>query len=199
MATLTPAQVSLLLGSPARWQKMAERFLKSVMEGIARGALRNAEAILGGFDVVNISDPQWLVTAARRTGQLIRVATRWRSAIRDDIIKWFAEGDRTVTQLADMIQDRFGKVIASNGMVIARTETGMLGSQIRNEAFQAEGIEETEWSAANDDHTRDSHRAVDGERRKMGERFSNGLEYPLEPGGPPEEVINCRCAALPVA
>jgi len=27
----------------------------------------------------------------------------------------------------------------------------------------------------------------------MGERFSNGLMYPGELGGPAEEVINCRC------
>lgn len=54
---------------------------------------------------------------------------------------------------------------------------------------------EIEWCATLDERTRESHRELDGERIELGERFSNGLEYPGDPSGDPGEVYNCRCRA----
>lgn len=50
------------------------------------------------------------------------------------------------------------------------------------------------WMATFDHKTRLSHLQADGEERKDGEKFSNGLMYPGDPNGAPEEVYNCRCA-----
>lgn len=50
-----------------------------------------------------------------------------------------------------------------------------------------------EWISARDGRTRDSHRALDGEKVAPGERFSNGLRFPADPKGHPREVYNCRC------
>ena len=55
---------------------------------------------------------------------------------------------------------------------------------------------EREWIAAEDDRTRKSHTAADGQRRAAGEPFDIGgakLMFPGNPAGPPEEVIACRC------
>lgn len=53
------------------------------------------------------------------------------------------------------------------------------------------------WRTAEDDRVRDSHVAMDGQEVPMGEMFVSGLgnylEYPGDPNGPPEDVINCRC------
>jgi hypothetical protein len=50
------------------------------------------------------------------------------------------------------------------------------------------------WLATLDGITRDSHRHLDGEKKKKGkDRFSNGCRYPGDPQGRPEEVYNCRC------
>lgn len=49
------------------------------------------------------------------------------------------------------------------------------------------------WVAVLDDRTRASHARIDGEVRNVGERFSNGLMYPGDPAGPPEQIMNCRC------
>ncbi len=53
------------------------------------------------------------------------------------------------------------------------------------------------WHATQDDRTRDSHAEMDGQEVAMGESFitgnGNALEFPGDPNGPPEEVINCRC------
>lgn len=50
-----------------------------------------------------------------------------------------------------------------------------------------------EWIAARDSRTRKSHAALDGQKVKPGERFANGLRFPADPKGRPEEVYNCRC------
>lgn len=59
-----------------------------------------------------------------------------------------------------------------------------------------------EWMATLDLHTRNSHRALDGERvpvMRAGRdtrRFSNGLRFPGDPDGPAKEVYNCRCTLV---
>ena len=55
----------------------------------------------------------------------------------------------------------------------------------------------SEWRATLDMRTRQSHRALNGERVKPGEKFSNGCIEPGDPSGPAEEVWNCRCTLVP--
>lgn len=49
------------------------------------------------------------------------------------------------------------------------------------------------WLATLDNVTRDSHVDVDGEVVDLDKNFSNGLQYPADGAGAPEEVYNCRC------
>lgn len=81
--------------------------------------------------------------------------------------------------------------------MFARTALGSAqnaGRQKQMEDAAEMGIEvEKEWEAAHDDRTRDSHRALDGERVPYDKPFSNGLMFPKDPTGAPEEVYNCRC------
>lgn len=59
------------------------------------------------------------------------------------------------------------------------------------------GIElEQEWMATADARTRDSHVAIDGEKIKVGGKFSNKCRYPGDPQGPAHEVWNCRCTLV---
>lgn len=66
------------------------------------------------------------------------------------------------------------------------------------------GIEmEQMWMATLDGRTRHSHRQLDGERIKIGDKwhhpkFSNKCRYPGDPEGPPSEVYNCRCTMVGV-
>ena len=58
------------------------------------------------------------------------------------------------------------------------------------------GVEvQKEWMATLDSRTRESHRNLDGERRELDERFSNGLMYPGASGSA-KEVYNCRCTMV---
>ena len=58
-----------------------------------------------------------------------------------------------------------------------------------------------QWMATLDGRTRDSHRDMDGEKQKIGDKwhpykFSNGCRFPGDPEGPPREVYNCRCTLV---
>ena len=62
---------------------------------------------------------------------------------------------------------------------------------------EADGIIlEKEWLATNDGRTRHSHAALDGAIVDQDKKFDNGLMYPGDPSGRPEEVYNCRCTLV---
>ena len=80
----------------------------------------------------------------------------------------------------------------------ARTMTTAAENRGRVDSYkdaEKKGIQlHQRWMAVHDDRTRDSHRLMDGEVQKIGERFSNGCRYPADPTGEPSEVYNCRCS-----
>ena len=59
-------------------------------------------------------------------------------------------------------------------------------------------ILQKEWIATNDSRTRHSHAVLDGATVDQDKKFGNGLLYPGDPNGRPEEVWNCRCALAAV-
>ena len=68
--------------------------------------------------------------------------------------------------------------------------------------MQQAGIEKRQWISARDANVRPTHAEADGQIRGIDEAFDVGsarLMQPGESGGPPEEVINCRCVAIAVA
>ena len=64
---------------------------------------------------------------------------------------------------------------------------------------EADGIIlQKEWIATNDSRTRHSHAALDGAIVDQDKKFDNGLMYPGDPNGRPEETWNCRCTVAAV-
>ena len=101
----------------------------------------------------------------------------------------------------DKIAKRIGNVQEMNKNASIRTaRTIVTGAENKGrfDSYQratADGIIlEEEWIATNDSRTRHSHAIMDGEIKGVDGKFSNGLEYPGDPNGRPEEVYNCRCA-----
>lgn len=82
-------------------------------------------------------------------------------------------------------------------ITIARTETTRIENLAKNDLYQKleeEGLQmDKQWVSTYDKRTRSSHRNINHETREIGEKFSNGLEYPADPSGKATEVINCRC------
>lgn len=81
---------------------------------------------------------------------------------------------------------------------IARTETHGAANYGSDAAAKLTGLPlRREWLAAQDERTRDTHAEANGQIVGPEEPFQVGnafLMYPGDPAGPPEEVINCRCA-----
>ena len=64
---------------------------------------------------------------------------------------------------------------------------------------EADGIIlQKEWISTNDRRTRHSHAVLDGAIVDQDKKFDNGLMFPGDPNGRPEEVWNCRCALAAV-
>ncbi len=92
----------------------------------------------------------------------------------------------------------------NRAVVVARTEAIGAMNAGRLEAFKIvaedeDGPMEKMWLATEDSRTRDTHREADGQRVPITSRFQVGLaelEFPGDPSGPPQEIIQCRCTLL---
>lgn len=88
----------------------------------------------------------------------------------------------------------------SRAKTIARTEGHRIQQTSTRDAQQqakSKGADVVkQWDSTLDGKTRPSHRRVDGEIRELDEKFSNGLDFPGDPGGKAGEVVNCRCVSL---
>ena len=106
---------------------------------------------------------------------------------------------KTVKEISDDLRAKFSdiKEIGSRAMTIARTEvlTAVSLGQAAAMKDAAKVVPDLQkmWISANDDRVRDSHEVLHGDIVPHGKEFDNGLQFPRDPSGPPEEVINCRC------
>ena len=105
----------------------------------------------------------------------------------------------------DRIAVRLAKVVDMNATSAIRNARTMVtgaenkGRQDSYARAEADGIIlERTWIATNDGRTRHSHAVLDGETKPIDTHFSNGLMYPGDPNGRPEETWNCRCTVAAV-
>lgn len=187
-----------ILGTPSEWRAGAETAAKVVVK-LGKPLAENLSLEVGGFSRIEVGQLDFAATAGKRVAQMVKVGEKLRGRIRDSVIRGMEQGDAPdVATLEKMLEQRFGGVLPSNAAVVARTETGMYASEVRQSLMVRDGIDDKLWSATNDQWTRETHLAVNGQERPVNERFSNGLLHPLEAGAPASEVIQCRCVALPL-
>ena len=124
-------------------------------------------------------------TLARLTGQLNEIIT-----------KGYTEG-KGINVVASMITKREKQLQTWEAKRIARTEIHNAHNRGVMQIYKDLDVEYTQWKAADDDRTRESHAEINGEIIPMGEKYSNGLEYPGDESGDIEEWINCRCSNAP--
>lgn len=110
-------------------------------------------------------------------------------------------------QINSMVERYEARFIKYRSEVIARTEALASVHEGVEEAF-AQGVEqgpleldelERTWDASGDARVRDTHRFLDGQKKKFGEpwRTSNGvIRYPGDPNAPASERVQCRCVLL---
>jgi SPP1 gp7 family putative phage head morphogenesis protein len=110
-----------------------------------------------------------------------------------------AEGtlDEVVAAIDRVFDGRRGNVLT-----IARTETAPAFNYATTEAWtESEIVGEKEWLTAKDDEVRPHHVEADGQVVRLEDPFEvdgESLDFPGDPNGSPENIINCRCTMLPV-
>ena len=121
-----------------------------------------------------------------------------KKKVQSELLQGILQGE-AITNLAQRMQNVTNSNY-SNSVRYARTmytgaqNAGRVDAYKRAEKMGIEG--EMQWVATLDGRTRHSHRQLDGERIKIGGKFSNGCRYPGDPQGKPSEVYNCRCTLI---
>jgi SPP1 gp7 family putative phage head morphogenesis protein len=140
--------------------------------------------------VIEATERPMLTIALKDKSQSVRVGLQ--RAVTQITLQGLSvqEGAKMVKSVLDISGKR--------ATTIVRTETTGIMNSARDEALkhaERQGLElKKYWIATLDKRTRDRHRDIDGETKKVGELFSNGLEYPGDSRGSAEEVIMCRCS-----
>ena len=129
-------------------------------------------------------------TASKRT--LARVS----ADINQLITKGYTDG-MGINVVANTLTKRFNELETWEAKRIARTEIHNSHNRGVMKIYEEMNVSYTQWIAADDDRTRDSHAEINGEIIRIGDTYSNGLAYPGDTSGPIEEWINCRCSNAP--
>ena len=174
---------------------LARRAGRAVTEAVGAGPADRARAAREQRDAV-LED--------RLQRRLDSIATGVRTAaeeVRDLIARLEAEG-LPMPEIVDRVREHYRtrrpvwvQRIATVNVTGAINEAGL-------EAARARGALAKQWLSSRDDRVRDTHdvdTGADGQVRALDEPFLVGaalLQYPGDPTGPLEEIINCRCTLL---
>ena len=151
---------------------------------------------IGTGDAFDQLSPSVSAKLAELTRKIVKIDDTVERQLRESLVEGIKAGEG-ISELSKRVEQVMD-ASRSRAATIARTETGNAFSFGRVEGMRQAGISKQEWLTAHDEHVRESHAAQDGEVRALDEAFTNGLRYPGDSSGLPEEVINCRCTVVPV-
>lgn len=155
--------------------------------------------IIGNGDPLLLNEAATRHLAAARNRFLAVGQETWNLA-RSEMLAGFAAGEGI-----DPIRIRLQEVVdlsKARAEAVARTEVisaSNAGAITRIRAMGADAPKYKQWLATNDRRTRPTHRAANNQVVPLGAKFQVGatsLDYPGDPNGMDEEVINCRCAPI---
>ena len=121
-----------------------------------------------------------------------------KKALNAQMLQGIIQGE-SIPQISKRLQnvtdmDKNAAIRNARTMTTEAENGGRLASM---EEAEEMGLEyEKTWVSTHDERTRISHALIDGETVPLDEPFSNGLMFPADPSGPPEEVYNCRCSIV---
>ena len=107
----------------------------------------------------------------------------------------------SILDLQKRLDDQFDGLRDYRSERIARTESAGSMNFGSTATYKSAGVARKEWLSVQDDRTRDAHLEADGQVVGIDEDFEvdgESLQYPGDPNGSGENVINCRCSILPV-
>jgi hypothetical protein len=172
----------------------ARRILSASVDDVA-GRLDHAAAGTTLFDATAMA------SAAAGAAERIRQSAEHYAATMREIINAASVEADTLDQVVEMVRAQHRK--GGNWLLLnGRTLATALAGDAALAAARALGVTHTQWITKHDDRVRITHRAADGQVRRIGDRFRVGgvrLMHPADPSvlpGGAEEVYGCRCGLL---
>ena len=151
------------------------------------------------YNIRGVQRPELLSHAKMRGGQRIRNVTQ---TTKDNIARIVANGIEAGIgreKMADEILQEYEIQSRSRARLIADQETVTSLETGHYDMMRTSGATTKTWHHRPQKNPRDGrdggpdHVSMEGETVPIEGRFSNGLRYPCDPEGPPEETIKCRC------
>lgn len=174
-----------------------DKLARIVLEFLTDGGMIGWKQITGSMPE---QPPQAVLNmVAERAGKIKDITENARAEVRR-IVNEAIESGLSEPETTRILNERLDHAIdnlQSRARTIARTEVHTAHSVARYEAMKDSEPVAKRWVAAPD--ARGSH--IDNESRGVvdwDEDYNGGIQYPLDPAGPPEEVINCRCILVPI-
>jgi SPP1 gp7 family putative phage head morphogenesis protein len=110
----------------------------------------------------------------------------------------------SANELRENLRSKFNNMSDYELQRIAETELHSYNELSSFESEKEIGIEYHQWITAEDEAVRGNspydiadHVSLHGQIVKVGDPFSNGLQYPGDKAGAPEDIIRCRCDLFP--
>lgn len=213
--TITPAHYDADITGALRthYRKVVKAFQSSTRDEIAALPAKKAKTRDISHNV-NLKMGDYILKHSSKQASIIIRTTK--DDLNDSINKVIKDahdnGEHVDShQIAKLVSDDYSKKISGRAKMIALTETQSLAEKTKdaeleelNDAASDDG-ESTHyarvWVAILDERTRDWHADADGQVAEVGQPFvvdGESLDYPGDPNGSPENIINCRCTAVPV-
>jgi len=199
VATLAPVELS---AAPDTWSSYVDAVLYPFLLETYTAAAQQTWSFVG--DTLHVDtlpiDPltaeDYLRAAVNRlknVGNLI-----WNS-IKDTLAEGYEAGE-TTHQLAARVRNVAKDIGEKRALVIAKTEVISAANAASVAQAQLGGFTDAEcskrWLATDDERTRPEHRLADGQTVGLNQAFSVGgeyLQFPGDPNGRADNVIQCRC------
>lgn len=145
----------------------------------------------------NLKNPQVLKELAKRGEEITgNISARTLQDFKRVLLSSYTEVGMSPYDVKQKIKGMFEETYKNRAWTIARTETAVAQSQVKQETYTRNGVEKKIWRAIIDDRTRPAHREANGQKRDIDQPFDVGGEEMMQdhdPNASPENVINCRC------
>lgn len=184
---------------------MMRRILRAAYKPIQKqfGDLSHAMLGLKGLEPVELKQSAFevellLYTEEQSLAAATSIAASSKSLVAGIITAGEASGESVGT-----IATQIGKATGLSpfrAARVARTEVHSAAMHAGQTVARSTDLELIKiWLTTTDDRTRDTHAGADLQEQEMDDPYYVGgaaLMFPGDPGGPAEEIINCRCGEL---
>lgn len=198
--------VELVLPDPDTWNRVIEEVSFEDIKPAFASAWDFAMADIGADHMFDIDDLD-LRRVMRESLQKIKGVNQTTvEALRASLAEGLA-GNETNDQLRDRVLDVYDEAGNVRAMAIATTTATQSVNAGMDQAWQAEDdlVTGKTWITARDNAVRHTHQAMDGVTVALRTPFEvprkqgglDMMDYPGDPAGSAENVINCRCFQAP--